>query len=60
MKIIRTDANQFIKPDDDPVPMVDGYWCWGYRWHKNEQRWGNHCIQYMFKNFVWMDSEELK
>lgn len=42
MKIIKTDQGQFIKVET----FHPGNYrvVWGYRWNRNEERWGKYCL----------------
>ena len=63
MQIIKTDANQFIKPEfkgKEPDPISDGkYFIYGWRWHKNEKRWETMLKGHWFKSFEWIEDTEL-
>lgn len=66
MKILRVDNTTFIKPDDVPFELIDhdnkliDYWCWGYRWNKNEKRYSKQCMAHRFKTFEWVDEGEIE
>lgn len=53
MKIIKTDQGQFIKVDNSIILWVNNGWkvIFGWRWNKNEQAWGKHCVEFTFRNY---------
>lgn len=68
MKLIRTDDGTLIKPEDGfkiKTTCVNTYgeiktinWIWGWRWNKNEGRWGIQCIQNLFRGYEWINMDE--
>ena len=63
MQIIKTDSNQFIKlegVDDLPIPGEHGKWfVWGYRWNKNENRWGKQLMGFWLKSWELVYESEI-
>lgn len=58
--IIKTDQGQFIKVDcDEGLYAITASYIWGYRWNRNEQRWGRYCIRFSFKSYAEVDESEL-
>lgn len=64
MQIIKTGHNQFIKPETETSTPSLGdeavqYFIWGWRWNKNEQRWGTQLTGHWFKSFEWVEEGDL-
>lgn len=59
MKILKVDNTTFIKPSGDLVQSIDYWYCWGWRWNKNEKRYSKQCMAHRFKTFEWVDEGEI-
>lgn len=58
MRIIKTDTNQYLMPESqyDVPEITDGkQFIYGWRWHKNEKRWGKQLTDHWFNSFEWIE-----
>lgn len=64
MRLIKTDDGALIKPEDgyevkQTVTRSGAVnWIWGWRWNRNEGRWGKQCCQHLFRGYEWIEVEE--
>lgn len=62
MQIIKTETNKFIKPETEaskPETQNNKFFIWGWRWNKNEKRWGTMLTGHWFTSYDWVDEKEL-
>ncbi len=59
MKLIKTNKGDIIKLDGSIKGITNHRSCWGWRWNKNEGRFGTQCVLFTFASYKQVGESEL-